>query len=97
MRAIPCGKVMTYGQIAEIASDVCTSDVPAITVGRAMATCGRYAPDLPWWRVIGREDDYGMLRKRQLWQLQQELLAKEDVLPNGDGHYELAKYLYQPE
>ncbi|MHB9132959.1 MAG: MGMT family protein [Armatimonadota bacterium] len=97
VREIPHGKVMTYGQIAGMVTDVCASAVPAITVGRAMATSGHYAPDIPWWRVIGKMDDYGVLRKRSLVLVQHDLLLREGVIPDSEGRYDLAKYQYFPE
>ena len=96
VRDIPHGKVMTYGQLAELAADICTSQVPAITVGRAMAKSGRYAPDLPWWRVIGKEGEYGVIRKRRLWEVQRDLLAREGVIADRDGRYDLAAHLHLP-
>jgi methylated-DNA-protein-cysteine methyltransferase-like protein len=97
VRDIPYGKVMTYGQIAGMVTDVCTSPVPSITVGRAMANCGHYAPDIPWWRVIGKVGDYGVLRKRSLVLVQHELLLREGVVPDSEERYDLAKYQYFPE
>lgn len=97
VRDIPYGKVMTYGQIAELAAEVCRSPAPAIQVGRAMAASGEYAPDLPWWRVIGKTGASGVLRKRQLWQLQRDLLAREGVVADADGRYDLARYRYDPD
>ncbi|MHB0937337.1 MAG: MGMT family protein [Armatimonadota bacterium] len=93
---IPAGKVMTYGQLAELAADVCASPVPAVTIGRVMADSGRFAPDLPWWRVIGREGEYGVLRKRQRRAEQRDLLAEEGVIADAEGRYDLSIYLYTP-
>lgn len=94
--SIPAGKVMTYGQLAELAADVCASPVPAITVGRIMADSGRFAPDLPWWRVIGREGHDGVLRKQQNRSAQRDLLAAEGVIADAEGRYDLSVYLYTP-
>ena len=96
VREIPPGKVMTYGQLAELTADVCPSAVPAVTVGRIMAGSGRSAPDLPWWRVIGKEGAYGVLRKRRNRSLQRDLLAREGVLADREGRYELSAYQYLP-
>jgi methylated-DNA-protein-cysteine methyltransferase-like protein len=96
VRAIPRGKVMTYGQIAALTRDVCRGPVPAVQVGRAMAASGQYAPDLPWWRVIGRNGKYGVLRKLSLSHLQRDLLVAEGVLPDEEGRYELGQYLWTP-
>jgi alkylated DNA nucleotide flippase Atl1 len=87
---------MTYGQLAELAADVCPSAVSAVTVGRIMAGSGRSAPDLPWWRVIGKEGDYGVLRKRRNRSLQQDLLAQEGVAADREGRYDLSTYQYWP-
>ena len=96
VRGIPSGKVMTYGQIAGLLAAYCTSAVPAVQVGRALAASTRYAPDLPWWRVIGRNGNDGVLRKLSLSSLQKELLAREGILPDAEGRYDLERYLHQP-
>jgi len=97
VRAIPPGKVMTYGQIALLVWELCAGPVPAIQVGRALAASVRYAPDIPWWRVIGRLGNYGVLRKRELDIPQRDLLAREGVVADTEGRYALAKYLFEPE
>ena len=96
VRAIPRGKVMTYGQIAGLVAELRVSPVPAVQVGRALAASVRFAPDIPWWRVIGREGAYGVLRKRALWETQRELLAREGVQPDEEVRYDLGRYLYEP-
>jgi methylated-DNA-protein-cysteine methyltransferase related protein len=52
-RAIPVGKVATYGQIAAVLG----SPRAARMVGTALSHLG-YATDVPWQRVINR---YGMI------------------------------------
>jgi len=94
--AIPHGKVMTYGQIARLAADGCAGPVPAIQVGRAMAASAFLAPDLPWWRVIGLEVTHGILRKRSLMLEQKHLLAREGIIADDAGRYDLRRYLYTP-
>ncbi len=93
--AIPPGRVMTYGQIAALALDVCTSPVPAIQVGRALAVIPP-GLDLPWWRVIGRAGSHGVLRKLSLTSRQKTLLAREGVVADDEGRYDLTRYLYVP-
>lgn len=94
--AIPRGRVMTYGQIARLAGGVCLSPVPAIQVGRALAACGQFAPDLPWWRVIGQSGPYGLLRKQHARDQQRDLLAREGILPDAEERYDLARYRWEP-
>ena len=96
VREIPSGKVMTYGQIAGMTPGVNAMAVPAIVVGRAMAASGRYAPEIPWWRVIGREGNYGVLRKLQLSLLQRNMLRDESVITDAEGRYDLSHYQYFP-
>jgi len=96
VREIPRGKVMTYGQIAALVIELCASPVPAVQVGRALAASTRFAPDIPWWRVIGREGDNGVLRRRGLWEVQADLLAREGILADEEMRYDLSKYLYEP-
>jgi methylated-DNA-protein-cysteine methyltransferase-like protein len=96
VRAIPRGKVMTYGQIALLVAEVSRGPVPAIQVGRAMAASGHFAPDIPWWRVIGRGQGYGVLRNLRLSKLQRDLLAEEGIIADAEGRYDLAACLYQP-
>ena len=95
--AIPRGRVMTYGQIAGLTGTAGASRVPAITVGRAMAACAHSAPDLPWWRVIGRAGGYGILRSPRLSSAQKQRLAAEGVHADAEGRYDLARYLYTPD
>ncbi len=96
VREIPRGKVMTYGQIAGLVAEYRPDVVPAIQVGRAMAASARYAPDLPWWRVIGKAGRYGVLRKLGLTLTQRELLASEGVIADGEGRYDLSQYQHTP-
>ena len=96
VRAIPRGRVMTYGQIAALLGEVCRGPVPAIQVGRALAASERYAPDLPWWRVIGRVGEYGILRNMRLSKLQCELLAAEGIVADAQGRYSLTVYGHCP-
>jgi methylated-DNA-protein-cysteine methyltransferase-like protein len=96
VRTIPHGRVMTYGQIAGMVAVDCPGPAPAITVGRAMAASSRYAPDLPWWRVIGRAGDYGVLRSLPLSATQQRLLAGEGIVADAEGRYDLGQYLFTP-
>src|SRR5690606_19889148 len=81
VRAIPRGKVATYGQVAELAG------IPAghRVVARAMRTC---PSELPWQRVIGKKD----ARRGQVnvldpdhAALQREVLETEGVAFDASG------------
>lgn len=81
VRAIPRGKVATYGQIAELAG------LPRghRQVARAMKAC---PSKLPWQRVVGRKD----ARRAQVniqdgehAELQRSLLKREGVIFDASG------------
>jgi methylated-DNA-protein-cysteine methyltransferase-like protein len=81
VRAIPRGKVATYGQIGELIG------IPAghRVVARAMRSCPE---DLPWHRVVGKKD----ARRAQISvqdpghiALQRKLLAGEGVAFDAGG------------
>jgi len=93
VQEIPFGKVMTYGQIAEMLTEFHLA-APAVQVGRAMAAGERSAPDIPWWRVIGKEGRYGVLRVRHGATTQRALLAREGIHPDEEGRYDLARHQY---
>lgn len=73
VKNIPRGKVMSYGQVGE----AITPRVPALWVGRAMAS----APTgVPWWRVVGADGALPIHKRDPLLaQEQRERLLSEDV------------------
>ena len=92
VRAIPRGKVATYGQIAELAG------IPAghRVVARAMRAC---PPKLPWQRVVGKKD----ARRAQInvqdpehAALQRDLLTAEGVAFDDNGFIVLARSGWLP-
>jgi methylated-DNA-protein-cysteine methyltransferase-like protein len=92
VRAIPRGKVATYGQVAQLAG------IPAghRVVARAMRTC---PSKLPWQRVIGKKD----ARRGQInvldpehAALQRKLLEKEGVAFDANGFIVLGKSGWLP-
>ena len=85
VRAIPRGKVATYGQIGELIG------IP--TGHRVVARAMRVCPDgLPWQRVVGKKD----ARRAQISvqdpehaALQRKLLAREGVQFDAGGYIPL--------
>lgn len=79
VRAIPRGKVMSYGQVAE--------HCPPLTarqVGRIMA--GALDDDIPWWRVVGSDGSLRIhKRDPMLAQLQKAHLQSEGVQFDSEG------------
>lgn len=92
VRAIPKGKVATYGQLAELAGIPSGHRVAA----RAMRAC----PDgLPWYRVVGKKD----ARRAQIAvqepdhaSLQRSRLRKEGVVFDENGFIPLARSGWLP-
>jgi methylated-DNA-protein-cysteine methyltransferase-like protein len=92
VRAVPRGKVATYGQIAELAGIHAGHRIAA----RAMRSCPER---LPWQRVVGKKD----ARRAQLniadpdhAALQRELLEKEGVVFDAQGLIALRQYGWLP-
>lgn len=79
VRQVPYGKVVTYGQVAQmlpVPPGVEGQDYKAFGarwVGEAMAAC---PPDVPWQRVINSQ---GKISERPGAQRQQQLLEGEGV------------------
>lgn len=97
-RAIPRGKVMTYGGIAALIPPPKGIDRAAYTrvrarwVGYAMAACG---DDVPWHRVINAQ---GRISKRQGHgpHNQRLLLEEEGVVFDPRERIVLKRYRWEP-
>tara|TARA_B100000029_G_C17439391_1_gene910888 strand:- start:318 stop:629 length:312 start_codon:yes stop_codon:yes gene_type:complete len=86
VRAIPYGRVATYGQIAEM--------VPissARIVGFALAGLDGSDEDVPWHRVVNRN---GEISPRGVYQMlrQEELLMSEGIIWDKTGKIDLESY-----
>lgn len=93
VRAIPRGKVATYGQIAELAGIPSGHRVAA----RALRSCPEA---LPWQRVVGKRD----ARRAQIniedpdhARLQRALIEAEGVEFDANGFIPLARSAWQPQ
>jgi methylated-DNA-protein-cysteine methyltransferase-like protein len=88
VRAIPRGKVLTYGQVALLAG----APRGARQVGRILYARGRA---VPWQRVINR---YGGLSTYKVGtgHEQRALLEKEGVTFTQDGVVDLKKHQWRP-
>lgn len=92
VRAIPRGRVATYGQVAELAGFPSGHRIAA----RAL----RESPDgLPWQRVVGKHDPRRAkisIADAELGALQRRLLEAEGVRFEDDGLIRLARYGWLP-
>jgi methylated-DNA-protein-cysteine methyltransferase-like protein len=89
VRKIPRGKVMTYGQLAEILGDGYTPR----TVGFVMHNSD---DNTPWHRVINAQGACSTGRIVLPHDKQQRMLEHEGVHFNEHGRCELKEYLWVP-
>ena len=90
VRQIPSGRVMTYGQIAEILGEGYTPR----TVGYVMHGA---AENVPWQRVINSQGACSTGKMTMPVNLQQGMLESEGVAFNEKGNCDLNVYLWFPE
>ena len=88
---IPPGRVMTYGQIAEILGAVYTPR----TVGFVMH--GADTEKVPWQRVINSKGACSTGKMTMPINLQQKMLEDEGVKFNEKGRCDLNVYRWSPE
>lgn len=90
VRRIPRGRVMTYGQIAELLGEGYTPR----TVGFAMHS----SPDgTPWHRVLNAQGATSTGRIVLPHDKQQRLLEQEGVVFNQSNRCDLQRYLHIPK
>jgi methylated-DNA-protein-cysteine methyltransferase related protein len=91
VREIPTGRVMTYGQIAEILGEGYT----ARTVGYVMHAAD--TENIPWQRVINSKGGCSTGRLIVPHDLQQTMLEEEGIEFSEKGFCDLEKYRWYPE
>jgi|SRR5687768_907077 len=90
VRRIPSGRVMTYGQIAELLGEGYTPR----TVGFAMHS----SPDgTPWHRVLNAQGATSTGRVVLPQDKQQRMLEQEGVVFNKNNRCDLQTFLYIPK
>ena len=91
VRQIPKGRVMTYGQIADILGEGYT----ARTVGYVMH--GADAENVPWQRVINAGGKCSTGKMTLPVNLQQSILESEGVKFDAKGKCDLNSVLWSPD
>lgn len=91
VREIPTGRVMTYGQIAEILGEGYT----ARTIGYAMHAADTEA--VPWQRVINSQGGCSTGRILLPHNVQQKILEEEGIEFDEKGFCSLDKYRWYPK
>lgn len=87
MRAIPAGRVASYGAIAAVAG----RPRAARAVGRALRALPD-GSDVPWWRVIGARGEITIPRSGHARPLQRALLRDDGVAFDPDGRVDMRRY-----
>ena len=91
VRQIPVGRVMTYGQIAEILGEGYT----ARTIGYVMHAA--QTESVPWQRVINSQGGCSTGKLFLPYNVQQKLLEDEGIFFNDKGKCNLEKFRWSPE
>jgi methylated-DNA-protein-cysteine methyltransferase-like protein len=87
IKAIPCGRVSTYGQIAALAGKPGSPRA----VGWILHSCTR-SHKLPWQRVINSQGRISFPMRRKEFKEQKKLLSKESVEVSDRGQVDLGIY-----
>jgi len=90
IRAVPRGRVATYGQVAWAAGHPGAARQVAWILHSSSDT-----QKLPWHRIIGANGKISLKRGRG-FEEQRKLLKKEDIPADSAGRINLNKYLWEP-
>lgn len=91
VRRIPRGKVLAYGQVAELVSGVALS---GYEVGRIMSSA---TPDVPWQRVVARDGSLVISKRNpSLAREQRRLLELEGVTFDSAGRVRMDLHTWVP-
>jgi len=91
VRKIPDGRVMTYGQIAEILGEGYTPR----TIGYVMHAAD--TEKIPWQRVINAQGACSTGKLTMPVNIQQKILEDEGIQFNEKGRCDLKIYLWSPD
>ena len=89
VRRIPRGRVMSYGQIA----DLLRRPLSARAVGWAMNQC---PGDVPWQRVVNAAGGISTEHLHEPPDLQRRLVESEGVRFGANGTLSMARYRFEP-
>jgi methylated-DNA-protein-cysteine methyltransferase-like protein len=93
VRAIPAGRVMSYGQVALYAG----KPNGAREAGAAMRSLGS-RPDFPWWRVLNSAGELSIAGNELAdAEMQKTLLQKEGVAFAGPYRLDIGRYRFHAE
>ena len=87
---VPCGKLVSYGQLADLAG------LPgkARWVGQVLQR--QDTTQLPWHRVLASDGRLSLAKGSEGWQEQRQRLQAEGIILRGD-RVPMAQYRWQPD
>jgi methylated-DNA-protein-cysteine methyltransferase-like protein len=91
IKAIPRGKVATYGQIAYM-----TGLFPSVRRVVWLLHSSSEKEGLPWHRVVNRKGEIS-LKPSAGYERQKELLEREGVVFDINDRIDLEKFLWEPD
>ena len=95
--AVPAGKVVTYGQVAELAGYPRTArQVGMLLRGLGNTQGNTIVKNVPWQRVINARGELSTF-KIGAGQFQRDLLRAEGVVVSDDGQIDLKTYRWKPD
>ncbi len=87
-KAIPVGSVTSYGALGKL----CDPPISGYICGRVM---GNVLPDVPWWRVVGKNGQLPISKRSPTHSVKQrELLESEGIVFDEDNRIP-AKYFVE--
>lgn len=91
VRAIPRGRVVTYGQVAlELGSPAAARAVGYALYGLSSTT------DIPWWRVVNASGGISLRSRGAAADIQRRRLEAEGIRFNLEGTLALREYRWFP-
>ncbi len=92
VRAVPTGRVITYGAIAHVLGD----PRKARQVGWALAATPSESPPIPAHRVVNARGDIPGGHASRRYRVHRTQLEAEGVVFGQDGRVDLERYLWLP-
>lgn len=90
VRAIPVGRVMSYGEVGRLLSRHASGRI----VGQWMARCPE---DVPWWRVVAKDGGFPIEKRGPGMGLEQSALLREEGVELDDSNRVPRRYFVSSE
>ncbi len=96
VRHIPCGKVTSYGRIAEMLGRPRAARAVGFALNALKDKKNKHAyEDIPWQRVVNSQGRISIVNREYGAQQQADLLRSEGVAVSHDLRIDLEQYLWE--